>query len=101
MKEIHDGDRVRVALARSGMSHKDFAGAIGISPSSLSRRLNESSWRTDQLSIAGDRLGINFFQEYDKKVSGSRPALGIILKPECLRDPDLLKKIVSQINQEP
>ena len=99
MKEIHDGDRVRVALARNGMSHKEFAEAIGVSTSTLSRMLNESSWRTENLAKAGSSLEDNFFRAYLPHEDGMHPLIGIILRPESLCDPNMLEKIVGQLSK--
>ena len=98
MKEIHDGDRVRVALGRSGMSHKDFAEAIGVSPSTLSRMLNEHSWRTDLLAEAERSTGVNLFQAYQSKENALQLVIGIIVGIESISDSDILKKLIEEQN---
>ena len=98
MKRIHDGDQVRKALSRAKMSKKEFAKRIGVSSSNLTRKLNESSWRTDHLSLAGEALGIDFFLAYCPKDEES-PVLGLLINPSCLSDPELGKKVISQIQR--
>ena len=70
MKKIHDGERVRAALAKTDMTHAQLAEKIGVARSTLSRMLNEPSWRTDYLQKAGDVFGVNFFGIYIGTVSG-------------------------------
>ena len=68
MKKIHDGERVRAALAKTDMTHAQLAEKIGLARSTLSRMLNEPSWRTDYLQKAGEVFGMNFFGAYIGKV---------------------------------
>ena len=99
MKEIHDGDRVRVLLGQCGMTQKELADKIGISESTLSRMLNESSWRTDYLRFAGEALGMNFFEPYCPVEKDGGPVLGILLKPDCLNDPEIIRKAKDQLSR--
>ena len=64
MKKIHDGDRVRAALGKSGVTNKELAEKIGVAPSTLSRMLNEPSWRTNHLQAVGEVFKVIFFQNY-------------------------------------
>ena len=70
MKKIHDGERVKAALAKTDMTHAQLAEKIGVARSTLSRMLNESSWRTDYLQKAGEVFDVNFFGVYLGTVSG-------------------------------
>lgn len=80
MKEIHDGNLVRIALNKSGMTNKEFAKKLGVAPSTLSRMLNNDSWRTGQLHNAGELLGVNFFEEYAPFDQMDFKVIGVIVE---------------------
>ena len=90
MKKIHDGDRVRVALGKSKVTNKELAEKIGVAPSTLSRMLNEPSWRTDYLELAGETLSLNFFSDYYGSMEKRLPIIGILLDPHSLTVADIL-----------
>ncbi len=99
MKNIHDGDRVRARLAQVGMTQKELAVRIGVAGSTLSRMLNEASWRTDYLKKAGEILDANFFDSYHSIELEGGPVLGIILKPDSLNDLDVIKRALDQFRK--
>ena len=61
---IHDGNRVRAALAKSEFTQTELANYIGVARSTLSRILDQPSWRTDLLYKAGEALRMDFFRVY-------------------------------------
>ncbi len=101
MKNIHDGDRVRTRLAQMGLTQREFADKIGVAASTLSRMLHEASWRTDYLKSAGDLLDTNFFKPYFPAAMDSGPIMGILIKPDCIHDPDIFQKARYQIGEKP
>ena len=64
MGKIHDGQRVRSALLESGMTQKELSSKLGVARSTLGRMLNQPSWTTDYLMMAGGFLEKDFFREY-------------------------------------
>lgn len=92
MKGIHDGDRVRVRLGQTNLTQKNLAKQIGIASSTLSRMLNQASWRTDYLRLAGEALNTNFFEPYYPNGNQKEPILGILLRPDFLDDPDIIER---------
>lgn len=64
MNKIHDGDRVRIALAEQGETQTALALFMGVARSTVSKMLSRESWTTDDLKVAGTFLNRNFFDVY-------------------------------------
>lgn len=95
--KIHDGDRVRTQMAKHEITQATLSKHLGVSPSTLSRMLNESSWRTDHLADAGELLGCNFLAIYAKSALDDGPVIGIIIDPAFLKDSEIFQKIRNQM----
>lgn len=98
--KIHDGERVRSQMAKASVSQVTLADHLGVSPSTLSRMLNEASWRTDQLTKAGEFLTVNFFTPYSGSGKTNSPILGIVIAPEALKDPEIFQKLREQLRED-
>ncbi len=98
--KIHDGERVRSQMAKEAKSQVALANHLGVSPSTLSRMLNEASWRTDYLTKAGNFLGVNFFSVYSDPGKSNGPILGILVDPAALKDPEIFQKAREQLRED-
>lgn len=98
--KIHDGERVRSQMAKASVSQVSLADHLGVSPSTLSRMLNEASWRTDQLTKAGEFLSVNFFTPYSDFDKSNGPILGIVIDPDALKDPEIFQKAREQLRED-
>lgn len=97
---IHDGDRVRAQMAKQEITQATLSEHLGVSPSTLSRMLNEASWRTDYLANAGELLGFNFLAIYSRFAIDEGPVLGIIIDPAALKDLELFHRIRDQLRED-
>ena len=79
-----------MALGKSRVTNKELAEKIGVAPSTLSRMLNEPSWRTDYLELAGETLSLNFFADYNRSREKRSPIIGILLDPYSMEMADFL-----------
>lgn len=64
---IHDGERVRVLLAKRGMSMTEFAKRMGLARSTAMGLLQRGSWTTDRLAAASEILETDLFAAYSNK----------------------------------
>ncbi len=95
--KIHDGERVRAQMAKQEITQATLSEHLGVSPSTLSRMLNESSWRTDHLAIAGELLGCSFLAIYSRSAIENGPIIGIIIDPTALEDLNAFQKVRDQL----
>ena len=62
--EWHDGDYVRVILAKKGWTQVRFAEAMGMKTTTTGNLLDRSDWKGKQLAKASKVLGVNLLSPY-------------------------------------